>query len=177
MCDGETVILYSSYNIVTFIEPYNLVHIMKRLLIFFITGLFLIAAVGIAGCIDSPPEKTLTPDEILESSIFVSYDDLFRDNEKYVGQIVFYKGEIIQITEPPGFIRLATKESSYSGYVGDIIYVEYSREGTYYTERRYLEGDIIYVAGRVRGLKTYKTVLGGQVTLPHMYALMMERAP
>gem|GEM_PF-6828120 len=48
-----------------FIEPCNIVHTMKRLVVFFITGLLLIAVIGITGCTSNPktptaPVSTLT---------------------------------------------------------------------------------------------------------------------
>jgi len=51
---------------------------MKRLLIFFITGLLLIAAVGIAGCVDTPqtePQPTTTDPTERELEISKTYHE------------------------------------------------------------------------------------------------------
>lgn len=93
----------------------------------------------------------------------VPYDDLFRDNESYIGDIVYYRGEIIQVRESFGSYdwRVATGENQYLGYVGDVIWGNYAGP-------RYLEGDVIELCGVVKGLKTYTAVLGQQVTVPEV---------
>lgn len=53
----------------TFIEPCNTVNTMKRPVIFFITGLFLIAVIGITGCTsnsNTPAATVSTPAPIIE---------------------------------------------------------------------------------------------------------------
>lgn len=108
--------------------------------------------------------------QIKNSAQNVPYDDLFRYNENYVGKIVKFRGEIIQIESGYGdnyIFRLATKNSQYVGYIDDVIYVNY--KGT-----RYLEGDTIDVWAKVDGLETYTTVLGSSVTIPKITALHTE---
>lgn len=96
----------------------------------------------------------------------ISYDDLFRDNEDYIGCIVYFRGEIIQVREFLGAYdwRVATGESQYLGYIEDIVWVNYSGP-------RFLEGDLIDFCGEVTGLKTYTAIFGQQVTIPEIKAL------
>jgi len=97
----------------------------------------------------------------------VAYDDLFRNNESYTGDIIYFRGKIIQVQQQlfGGYIwRVATERNEYFDYVGDILWVNY--EG-----HRFLEGDIIDLCGKVKGLKTYSSIFGQQVTVPEIDAL------
>lgn len=97
------------------------------------------------------------------------YDQLFRENEKYVGKIVHIRGEIDQAVESGGryVFRIATEESEYVGYLGDIVWVNYQGD-------RYIEEDVVDVWGRVVGLKKYEGVLGNEITIPEINSLHIE---
>jgi len=80
------------------------------------------------------------------------------------------EGEIIQVVEQlfGGFAwRVATGESQYFGYVGDVVYVNYDGP-------RFLDGDIVRVVAVVDGLKTYSAIFGQQVTIPEVTAVTVE---
>jgi PKD repeat protein len=97
----------------------------------------------------------------------VAYDDLFRNNESYIGDIVYFRGKIIQVQEQlfGGYVwRVATERNTYIGYIGDILWVNYDGP-------RFLEGDIIDLCGKVKGLRTYTAIFGQQVTIPEIDAL------
>ena len=97
----------------------------------------------------------------------VTYDNLFRNNESYVGDVVYFRGKIIQVQEQlfGGYVwRVATEHNEYVGYIGDILWVNYDGP-------RFLEGDIIDLCGKVKGLKTYSAIFGQQVTIPEIDAL------
>lgn len=117
------------------------------------------------------PTPTINPIvQIKNYAQTIPYDDLFRNNENYVGKTVYYRGKIIQIMPVFGdnyIIRVATKKSQYLGYIEDILYVDY--KGT-----RYLEGDTIDLWAKVDGLETYSAVLGNPVTIPKVTALHTE---
>ena len=103
-------------------------------------------------------------------AIEVPYDELFRHNESYVGDIIHVRGEIIQVVEKlfGGYTwRVATSESEFFGYIGDIIWVNDSGS-------RFLEGDIVDLCGEVKGLRTYTAIFGQQVTIPEIDALHVE---
>jgi len=97
----------------------------------------------------------------------VAYDDLFRNNESYVGDVVYFRGKIIQVQEQlfGGYVwRVATERNTYIGYIGNILWVNYDGP-------RFLEEDIIDLCGKVKGLKTYSSIFGQQVTIPEIDAL------
>ncbi len=100
----------------------------------------------------------------------VAYDDVFRNNESYVGDVVYFRGKIIQVQEQlfGGYVwRVATEQNTYFGYTGDVLWVNYDGP-------RFLEGDIIDLCGKVKGLKTYTAILGQQVTIPEIDALSIS---
>jgi len=110
----------------------------------------------------------------VENKIFVAaavpYDELFRHNESYIGDVVYFRGKIIQVVEKlfGGYTwRVATKQNEYFGYIDDILWVNYDGP-------RFLEGDIIDLYGTVKGLKTYTAILGQQVTIPEIDALKVD---
>ena len=124
------------------------------------------------GCKDAIGVKSTIDhiDAIKTNAKNVSYDDLFRYNENYIGKTVYYRGKIIQIILDDGNnyeFRVATKKSEYSGYSDDVLFV--NCQGP-----RFLEGDIIDLWGQVEGLETYSAVLGHQVTIPKVTALHTE---
>ena len=100
----------------------------------------------------------------------IPYDDLFRNNENYVGKTVYFRGKIIQMAPLFGdnyVFRVATKSSQYLGYIEDVVYVNYKGS-------RFLEGDTIDLWAKVDGLKTYTAVLGNPVSVPELTALRTE---
>jgi hypothetical protein len=116
-------------------------------------------------------EITLTIDEIKEKSIIVSYDELMRHNENYIGEIVHYEVEVVQVHEKWGedeYILLC-KVSSNDPYdfSMDNFYIDYEGE-------RLLEDDLIEIWATVDGLKTYTTVLGAKKTVPELTAKHVE---
>ena len=110
---------------------------------------------------------TLTPEEVKAQTIEVSYDDLMRNNENYVGKIVHYKGEIVQSQNVYGdtyVFRVSTKAPD---YFGDTVWVNYAG-------KRVLEHDIIEFWGKVKGLKEYSAVLGNSITIPEIDASILD---
>ena len=116
---------------------------------------------------------TLSNEDIKRLAKASVYDDLFRNNENYVGSLVYFKGEIVQVINDYAnadsyFLRITTQESTYGGYSGDdVIWVNY--RGT-----RVLEGDIIEVWGKITGLRTYTAVWGNEITIPEIDAKIVE---
>lgn len=113
-------------------------------------------------------------DNFSDSTVYVAnsvpYDDLFRNNDAYKGDVIYLRGKIIQVHEPllGGYDwRVATGQSQYLGYIDDVVWANYSGP-------RFLEGDIVELCGEVVGLKTYTAVLGQQVTIPEVDVLWVE---
>lgn len=144
-------------------------------------AILLIGVILISGCVQQTETPTGTGqeqttqssksiDEIKQEAITIAYDELFRNNEKYIGTTIYFKGQILQIQEISTnsyILRVATKESSIGSYFEDVIFVNYKG-------KRLLEGDIIELWGKVKGLKSYTAVLGNEVTIPEVNALHVE---
>ena len=145
----------------------------------FIGAFVIIFLFGILGGFDesgenySNPETTapsMTIEEIKSTASAISYDDLMRHNDVYVGDIIYNRGEILQVNErrtDTYILRVATKQSTY-GYHDDVIYVNYKGD-------RLLEGDLIDIWGISKGLKTYEAILGNQITIPEIDSLYVAR--
>ena len=128
---------------------------------------------GMEGADNGTPSATstssMTVEEIKNIALAITYDDFMRNNENYIGEIVYDRGEVVQVSERYAnnyVLRVATKQSTY-GYHEDIIWVNYKGN-------RLLEGDIIDVWGGPKGLKTYSAVLGNKVTIPEIDSLHVE---
>ena len=120
------------------------------------------------------PSPTPVPPfaELVDSALRVTYDDLFRYNERYVGESVYYRGQVNQVVEQ-GFeiylIQVYLTEGVYGGLTDDIFVVYKRGDGV-----RVLEDDIIEFVGRVTGLFQYKTVMGAQRTVPELQAIRLR---
>lgn len=121
------------------------------------------------------PVPTLTPDEYKAQAITLSVRELTRDTEAYVGQIVTYSGEILQVIEDEAWLsdavtyvmRFAVDGDYDSVIVAKLIYED--GEGW-----RPLESDRVSIWGQVEGRQEYKTVLGQQVIVPSVTVKYIE---
>jgi len=130
----------------------------------------LMLSVGLCGCFGEGIKTTdMSVDEIKNSALTVSYDDLMRNIENYKEKTVYFRGGVVQVQEDGNEynLRVATSGSYYVGYYKDIIYVNYKGA-------RLLEDDIVDVWGYVKGLKTYSAVLGNEITIPELDAFHLE---
>jgi len=86
-------------------------------------------------------------------------------------QKVVYRGEVIQVMESGDNIvyRINVTKSEF-GY-DDTVYVTYKRGKD---EPRILEDDIVTFWGESKGLKSYQSTLGGQITIPQVNAVAIE---
>lgn len=104
------------------------------------------------------------------SATTIEFAQLKKNPDKYEGEYVKYKGEIVQILEEGNFtvIRLAVTPTSYGYDFNDIIWVEYI--GT--TE--FVDEDIVTVYGTITGEYSYTSTAGWEITLPAMLADSIE---
>ena len=118
----------------------------------------------------SKPSYSLN--EVMNNAKTISYDDLFRYNDQYVGTAVQYEGEIIQVGGSSGnyYFRIdVTKNvNSWGTDYEDTVYVTYSGDD------RFLEGDIVKFYGVVQGIKSYTSVIGAEIEVPEIHALSIE---
>jgi hypothetical protein len=106
-------------------------------------------------------------DTIKSNAEKLNYDDLFRYNERYIGNVISFRGRIMQIIPVSGDnyeIRVGTKGSSMSD--GIIL--------CYYKGSRLLQDDIIDIWGRVEGLETYTSTWKASITIPKLTVLHSE---
>jgi len=107
--------------------------------------------------------QEITQSEYIKDSISVSYDDLFRNNEQYIGKKVHFQGKIIQMISYGNnffLFRIAVFDAKYPN---SVILVWYSGQ-------RFLEEDVVEFWGTVNGVENYETVLGQQVSAPSINA-------
>lgn len=139
---------------------------MKR----FAVALLIVTLFG--GCVsertyEEVPQLSLS--EIKNKSTELSYDELMRHNEDYVGDLVHYRAEVVQVMEVYGdnyVLRAKVTQGPYDRWE-DTVWLDYEGD-------RVLEDDIVEFWGRVDGLKTYEAVLGNQITIPKIKVLHLE---
>ena len=94
----------------------------------------------------------------------ITYEQLYRNNETYQGDLVYLKGEVVQVVADGNsdryILRVAITPSNY-GY-DDPVFMRYTGPV------RLLEDDIVEIVGNVKGLRTYESLLGGRVTIPEI---------
>ena len=131
---------------------------------------------GICVCVaalstgNSTPTTTMNVEEQISTAKQIPYDELARNTENHIGEIVTYRGKIAQVIEQFGGkmgLRVEVTEGAY-GIWDDLVWVNY-------TGPRLLQGDIIQFWGRVEGRYSYTTVLGANVTIPEITALKLVR--
>ena len=113
-----------------------------------------------------------TREEYMEMCKTVEYKDIERNPSAYEGLDVRFTGQVIQVSEEDDgtTYRICVSKDEYGSY-DDPVLVYYERE---VGETRVLEDDIVTFYGECRGVYTYESVMGGQITVPAVYALIIE---
>lgn len=95
----------------------------------------------------------------------ITYSQLARTPDGYKGKKVKFYGRVIQVIEGKGEtnLRIATKSTSYGTYHDDVVLVYYDPEITF---SRVLEEDMVIIYGVSKGLHTYQSTMGGNITIP-----------
>lgn len=90
----------------------------------------------------------------------ISYDQLARTPDDYQAKKVKFAGKVIQVMEDDDKtqIRLAV-----DGNYDTVLYAEYSSN---LVSKRVLEDDYITISGTSAGLLSYKSTMGGTITIP-----------
>lgn len=104
--------------------------------------------------------KKAERDNYVAECTTVNYNDVARNPDNYDGTRIKISGKVVQVSE--GLFDSVTMRIDCGG---NMWYVTYSREEG---ESRILEGDQITGYGECRGVTSYTTVLGSQVTIPSM---------
>lgn len=117
---------------------------------------------------------TQTPEMYKASCQSISFEELSRNPDSYIGTPVKMQGEIIQVLEGSGSTQFrinVTKTGSYYTYWEDTVLIEYSYSSG---EGRYLEDDIVTFYGEYLGLISYESVMGATITVPAVEVEYME---
>ncbi|MFH0962106.1 MAG: hypothetical protein V1820_05495 [archaeon] len=106
-----------------------------------------------------------TVDEIKAWALNISYDDVVRHNEDYVGKTLYYQGGIRQVVDwKDGYHLLVGTRKVNNTYSEDLLWVGYVGE-------RLLDEDVIDLWASAGELIVLRTASGGQLTAPEMTAL------
>lgn len=74
----------------------------QKPLTFGLMAILVMSIVFISGCVQEESSREvpiMSVEEIKSSALTISYDDLMRNNENYVGEVVHYRGKIVQVGE------------------------------------------------------------------------------
>lgn len=90
----------------------------------------------------------------------ITYDQLARTPDDYIGQKVKFRGKVVQVIEGGGTtqLRIAVKED-----YDTILFAELDSSTV---DSRILEDDVITIMGLSTGLITYESTMGGQISIP-----------
>ncbi len=108
--------------------------------------------------------STQSIDQVKATATTISYEELFRNNRNYIGDTVYFRGQIIQGYSPsPGMYVYRIATDNYR----DVLYV--NSQGS-----PFLVYDEVDLWGKVKGMKTYTSVLGNDITIPEIDAIQIE---
>lgn len=120
----------------------------------------------------------LSVDQVKAKSAIVSYELLARSPTTYTGQLVTFRGQVIQVLQNglDYTLRVNVSRVSRGTYDRwqDTIYVDY-RAGSA-AEPRILNDDVVQLWGEYVGIASYKAVLGQTVQIPRVVARAVDRS-
>lgn len=98
----------------------------------------------------------------------ITYDQLARTPEEYIGEYVKLSGRVIQVIEGGGEtnLRIAVNDN-----YDKVIMVGYDPS---ITNQRVLEDDMVTIKGSSIGLYTYESALGASITIPGILVLELN---
>lgn len=99
----------------------------------------------------------------------ITYDQLARTPDDYIGEKVKFSGKVVQVME--GDITTQIRFAVNDDY-DTILYGEYDSS---IVESRILEDDYITIMGLSTGLLTYQSTMGGNITIPSIYIEKVEQ--
>ncbi|SFM25522.1 hypothetical protein SAMN03159341_12271 [Paenibacillus sp. 1_12] len=113
-------------------------------------------------------EQVRLDEEQFKSSVQkVGYKEMARNPDDYKTKKVVFTGQVVQTLESGNNVELRINVTQNQFGWEDTIYVNFTKKAG---ESRILEDDVIRLWGTVKGLKTYKSVMGGQITIPEVDA-------
>jgi len=141
----------------------------RKIILVPLIALMVISVGLLSGCFSEEIKSTdLSTEEIKNQAIDVNYNDFVRNIEDYKGEIVYFFGRVYSSREnSDGSYDLLIHTGGISYFYDDDIWVNH--KGI-----RILENDYVDVWGYVKGLKSYRTVLGAERTLPELDSYHLE---
>ena len=129
------------------------------------------AGLTATGVADPDTQTALFAADAPKAKVYQSldYKAMSRDPDTYEGNLYKFDGKILQVMEEgqsDGTTLTALRVASKGNY-DNVVYVVYYRAAG---EARILEDDRVTVYGTSRGLYTYETVMGAEVTIPFIWA-------
>lgn len=123
----------------------------------------------------TPAAASFNPAEFKAQCTAISYDDLARLTENYIGKKTTFTGMISSIQEisDTQIVMLIGVTKGQFGIYSNAIWVNYVYQKG---QKRFLQNDIVDLWGTVEGRKTYTAVNGQQVTVPELDASIIEIA-
>jgi hypothetical protein len=112
----------------------------------------------------------MTIDELKATAKILTYDELARNTEQHEGELLYYRGKVVQVMEGTGDkqqLRVYVTLDEH-GWWDDAVFVRY--EGP-----RLLEDDIVHLWGEVQGRITYEAIMGNKITIPEFKAVILTR--
>lgn len=111
----------------------------------------------------------ISKEEYIVTCIELPYEDVARNPNKYIDTNAVFTGKVVQVQENNNNImfRVDVTKNAY-GIWSNTIYVDYRRKTE--NESRILENDIITIYGKMNGIKNYTSVMGNQISIPHIIA-------
>jgi len=118
----------------------------------------------------------VTPGEPTRELQTLTYEQMARTPQNYVGETVALQGKVVQVEEEGDdlVLRVNITRGEYSSWT-DTIVIAYHHKGPLI--RRVLENDIIAVEGEYRGLTSYESIFHQKVTLPFVFATELKIWP
>lgn len=109
-----------------------------------------------------------TPTDLSEYATDITYDNLARTPDDYIGKAVSFTGKVVQLIEGDGEtqIRLAI-----DGDYDKIILIGYDPS---ILNERVLENDNITIYGTSMGIFTYESTIGGMISVPGVWVDHIE---
>ncbi|WP_428815753.1 transcriptional regulator [Lactococcus lactis] len=92
----------------------------------------------------------------------LTYDEMARNGNKHKGEKLQITGKVIQVTD--GDDGTATLRVATNGDYDDVYLAQI--DSSEWENHRLLEGDQVTLYGKVYGLYTYESTMGGNITVP-----------
>ena len=135
---------------------------------------------------DSKPVPEYTDEEVRKQAVTVPYQSLMDQPEIHEGEMVYYKGELVQAQQQLfDEYTLRVKIAQDGFFESDVIWVNYTP--TLDEEKTWLdkvevesnkierETEVIEFWGISKGLKEYTARLGNKITVPEVDGILIER--